>query len=87
MWGSFTCPQCHKLLRVRRNYTARILRLALITPILLYLLAAVSAWLRLHLRISIFVSVATIGLIDEFLMRLLPANIEPAVPGGFIASL
>jgi hypothetical protein len=51
------------------------------------MLAAVSAWLRLHLRISIFVSVATIGLIDEFLMRLLPANIEPAVQGGFIASL
>ena len=86
MWGSYTFPQCHNLIRVRRNYTVRILRLALITPILLYLLAAVSAWLRLHLRISIFVSVASIGLIDEFLMRLLPAKIEPAVPGGFIAS-
>lgn len=86
MWGSFGCPQCHKLLRVRRNYTVRVLRLALITPVLLYLLAAVSAWLRLHLRIGIFVTAGTIGLIDEYVMRLLPAEIEPAVPGGFIAS-
>jgi hypothetical protein len=86
MWDSFPCPECHKLLRVRRNYTIRILRLALITAVLFYLLTEVSDWLKQHLRIGIFVTAGTIGLIDEYVMRLLPAKIEPAAQGGFTAS-
>jgi hypothetical protein len=45
MSGSFACPQCHKLLCIRRNFTIRILRLALITGVLIYFLAAISDWL------------------------------------------
>ena len=33
-----------------------------------------------------FVTAGTIGLIDEYVMRLLPAKIDPAIPGGFTAS-
>jgi len=44
MWGSFACPQCHKLLCIRRNFTIRILRLALITGVLFYFLAGLSGW-------------------------------------------
>ncbi len=86
MWGSFPCPHCHKLLRIRKNYTIRILRLALITAVLLYLVVEISDWFRQHLGIGIFVTGGTIGLIDEYVMRLLPAKVEPAVPGGFTAS-
>ena len=86
MWGSFACPYCHKLLRVRRNFTMRILRLVLITGALFYLLTKVSHWVGQHTHITIFVSAATMGVIDEYLMRLLPAKIEPAVPGGFTTS-
>ena len=38
------------------------------------------------MRVGIFVTRETIALIDEYLMRLLPAKIESAVPGGFTAS-
>jgi hypothetical protein len=48
-------------------------------------LGSVSAWLGLHLRVNIFASTATVGVIDEFVMRLLPAEIESASPGGFVA--
>lgn len=86
MWGSFPCPQCHKLLCVRRNFTIRILRLALITGALFYFLAGISDWLRHHVNVTVFVTAGTIGLIDEYVMRLLPAKIDPAIPGGFTAS-
>ena len=86
MWGSFTCPNCHKLLRVRRNYPIRVLRLVLVTAVVFYLLAKISGWVSQHAHISIFVAAGTIGLIDEYLMRLLPAKIESAAPGGFTAS-
>jgi hypothetical protein len=77
MWGSFTCPQCHKMIRIRSNYTVRILRLALIAGVGIFL----TDWFRLHVPvILVFLGV---GLIDEFVMRLLPAKIEPA--GGLIA--
>jgi hypothetical protein len=74
------------LLRVRRNFTIRILRLVLITAALLYLLAGISDWFRQHIHVSFFVTAGTIGFIDECVMRLLPAKIEPAVPGGFAVS-
>jgi hypothetical protein len=77
MWASFACPQCHKLLCIRRNFTIRILRLALNTGILINLLAVISDWLRLHIRVTVFLSAATIGLVDEYVMRLLPAKIDP----------
>jgi hypothetical protein len=86
MWGSFSCPQCHKLLRVRRNFTIRILRLVLITGGMFYFLGGVSAWLRQHLHFSLFITAGTIGVADEYVMRLFPATIESALPGGFIAS-
>ena len=86
MWGSFACPQCHRLLRIRRNFTIRILRLVLITGILIFLAARVSAWLSLHLRVGVIVAGTTIGAIDEYVMRLLPAEIESATPGGFATS-
>jgi hypothetical protein len=86
MWGSFVCPRCHKLLRVRRNFTIRVFRLALITAVLFYLLASISDWFREHIHATIFITAGTIGFLDECVMRLLPAKIEPAAPGGFIAS-
>jgi hypothetical protein len=86
MWGSFVCPNCHKLLRIRRNYLIRVLRLVLVSAVVFYLLAKISDWVSQHARIGIFVTAGTIGLIDEYLMRLLPAKIESAAPGGFTAS-
>ena len=84
-WGSFTCPRCHELLRVRRNYTIRILRLAMIGGLLYFVLSTASVWVRQHFGIGLFISAGMIGLIDESLMRLLPAKIEAAAPGGFTA--
>lgn len=86
MWDSFACPQCHKLLRVRRNYPMRIFRLTLITGVVFYFLTKVSALLRNYLRVGFFITAGTIGLIDEYVMRLLPAEIESAAQGGFTAS-
>jgi hypothetical protein len=83
-WGSFACPKCHKLVRVRRNYAVRILRLGLITPVLLYLLVQISGWFQLHLRFTVFISAGSVGAIDEYVMRFLPAHIEPASPGSLI---
>jgi hypothetical protein len=85
MWGAFPCPRCHKLLRARRNFTIRILRLALITGALCYFLAGISDWLRHHIPVGVFITAVTIGVIDEYVMRLLPAEIDPAIPGGLIA--
>ena len=84
MWGSFTCPSCHKLVRVRRNYTARILRLGLTIPVLFLLLAKLSAWFRLHLRLSLGLSAGAAGALDEYLMRFMPIEIEPAMPGSIV---
>jgi hypothetical protein len=61
------------------------LRLALITGALFYFLAGISDWLRHHINVGIFIAAGTIGVIDEYVMRLLPAKIDPAVPGGFVA--
>ncbi len=38
---TFNCPHCHKLLRVKRNFTIRALRLTLITTLLAYLLTKI----------------------------------------------
>jgi len=84
MWESFTCPRCHGLVRVRRNYGARILRLVAITAAIFYLLFYVSSWVRVHRGISLSVNLIAVGTIDEYAMRLLPAKLEPASPGGLI---
>ena len=60
----------------------RILRLAFITPLLFFLLVQISAWFKLHIRLVLAVSFGTVGLIDEYVMRLLPAEIEPRAAGG-----
>jgi transposase-like protein len=86
MWDSFPCSHCHKLLRVRRNYPIRIFRLTLITVVVFYFLTKVSALLRNYLRVGFVITAGTIGIVDEYMMRLLPAKIEPAAQGGFTAS-
>ena len=62
------------------------MRLVFVTAVVFYLLAKISDWMSHHARVGIFVTRETIALIDEYLMRLLPAKIESAVPGGFTAS-
>jgi len=86
MWGSFDCPKCHKLLKVRRNYALRILRLVVITAALFYLLTRISNWFSQHIQASFFISAGTIGFVDEYVLRLFPTTIESAAPGGFVAS-
>ena len=86
MWGSFACLQCHKLLSIRRIFTIRILRLVLVTGVLIYFLAIISNWLRLHIRVTVFSAAGAIRLVDEHVMRLFPVKIDPAIPGGFTAS-
>jgi hypothetical protein len=86
MWGPFNCPKCHKLLRVRRIYAVRILRLVVITIALFYLLTRISDWFGQHIQVGFFITAGTIGVVDEYVMRLFPATIESAAPGGLIAS-
>lgn len=83
MWGSFNCPHCHKLLRVHRNYGARILRLVVITAAVFYVLFHLSSRVRVHPDIAFSVNLLVVGTIDEYAMRLLPAKLEPA--SGLIA--
>jgi hypothetical protein len=64
----------------------RILRLALITMLLVYLMPLISHWLRQHVPEGIFITAGTIGVLDEYAMRLLPAKVEPAAQGGFSTS-
>jgi len=82
MWGSFNCPDCHKLLRVRRNYPLRILRLVLFTAAPMTALWFVSSLAHHHFGISLTVTAATVGAIDEYVMRIFPATIEPGAAGG-----
>jgi len=84
MWGSFRCPRCHKLLRLRRNFTIRILRLALIVGALFYFVPGILSWLRHYIPVVFSMTAGTIGVIDEYVMRLLPVKIDPAIPGGLI---
>jgi hypothetical protein len=86
MWDSFACPQCHKWLRVRRNYPARILRLVLYVAVLFavsYLIGFRNQRLERAVAITI---VPAAALLEELVLRLLPAQIESAAPGGLIAS-
>jgi len=64
----------------------RIVRLASLTVGLAVAAYMISSWLRLHVRLDIVASGATIGSIDEFVLRLLPAHIEAANPGGLAIS-
>ena len=82
MYGSFNCPGCGRLLRVRRNFPMRILRLALTVPVLMWVLVEISDWFKLHLHLTFAFSAASIGAMDEYVMRLFPVNIEPGASGG-----
>jgi len=80
MWDSFACPFCHKLLRVRRNYPARIFRLFLIgvlTVAVLYLVGLRGPRLRLAIELAVLPA-ATIS--EQLFLYLLPARIESAAP-------
>jgi hypothetical protein len=79
----FPCPRCRQSLRVRRNYALRILRLGLIAPVMIYLAGHVASTFNIHIQLRIF-SPVEIGVIDEFLMRFLPAKLEPEFPGSLI---
>jgi len=104
MSGSFDCPHCHKLLRLRRNFTVRIMRLAFITALLAYCLIKISLffhfpWLSAFgymsgagaysprgaarlLAVLVAIILLVVGFIDEYIMRLLPPKIDPAVDGS-----
>jgi len=60
----------------------RIVRLAGITAVLFSLLWWASQWTHRHLGTGLIITAGTVGLVDEYLMRLFPAQIEPAGPGG-----
>jgi hypothetical protein len=60
--------------------------LVVITTALFYILTRISIWFAQHIQVSLFISAGTIGVVDEYLMRLFPVTIESAAPGGFIAS-
>jgi predicted RNA-binding Zn-ribbon protein involved in translation (DUF1610 family) len=80
MWGTFNCPQCGRLLRVRRNYAARILRLVVIS--LVVWLIAIYLWASYGgLQLGL-VSLAVIGAIEAVILQLLPIHLEPGAPGG-----
>jgi len=89
MWDSFACPSCHKWLRVRRNYGARLARIA---AILAVLMGAV-IWIRgrlpdtlpikhIDLRIDAAAIGAAVAAVDEGILWLLPKHIEPAGQSG-----
>jgi predicted RNA-binding Zn-ribbon protein involved in translation (DUF1610 family) len=79
MWGTFNCPQCGKLLKVRRNYAARILRLLVIS--LVVSLIAIYLWAEYGgLKLGL-VSLTVIGGIEGVILQLLPVHLEPAAPG------
>jgi len=87
MWGSFNCPHCHKLLRVRRNFGLRILRLALIVAAAILLAECISDWVRRHAPIAFSIDITVVGLIEEWILRfLLPTKIEPAAPGSLASA-
>jgi len=62
------------------------LRLALITGVMFYFLGGISAWLRQHFHFGIFITAGTIGVADEYAMRLFPAQLSPLYLAVFIAS-
>jgi uncharacterized paraquat-inducible protein A len=82
LFGTFNCPQCGRLLRVRRNYAARILRLLLIS--LVVLLIAAYLWTQYGgLRLGL-VSLAAIGGIEGVILQFLPTHLEPGIPGVLV---
>jgi len=80
LWHSFACPKCHKWIRVRRNYPARILRLflvAVLTAAALYLAGLREETLE---RAVVFTVVPVAAVAEEAFLHLLPAKIESAAP-------
>ena|SRR5215831_1014596 len=91
MWDSFPCPRCHKWLRVRRNYGARLARIIGVTvglwillPILIKHIAAMTPLKHINVGLE-FSGIATmVGAIDEAILRYLPKQIEAAGQGGLV---
>jgi hypothetical protein len=63
-----------------KNFTIRVLRLALITAVLFYLLASISDWFGEHIHATILLTAGTMGFFDECVMRLLPARLNLRYP-------
>ena len=81
MWGPFPCPHCRKMVRVRRNYLLRLLRLLIIMATLFFVMIKLSNLVRAHIGMFLTITAGTVAGIHEYIMRLFPATIEPA-PGG-----
>ncbi len=78
LWATFNCPQCGKLLRVRRNYVARILRLLFIS--LAAVLIAGYLWAEYDgLKLGL-VTLTFIGVVEAAILEFLPLHLE--IPGG-----
>lgn len=78
LWGTFNCPQCGKLLRVRRNYAARILRLVFIS--LIVWLTGIYLWAEYDgLKLGL-VTLTFIGVVEGVILEFLPIHLE--IPGG-----
>jgi len=73
MWGSFACPQCHKLLASEETLPIRILRLALITGVMFYFLGGIRLGCG-NIFISHFHHSWNDCVADEYAMRLFPAT-------------
>ena len=91
MSNSFACPHCHKWLRVRRNYGARLARIAAIYIALLIVtfwlqgrLSDTSPLKHISFRVDASAMLVVVAAIDEAIMWLLPRQIEPAGQSGLI---
>jgi hypothetical protein len=78
LWATFNCPQCGKLLRLRRNYTARLLRLLFIS--LAVWLVGIYIWATYDgLKLGL-VTLTFIGVVEGTILEFLPTRLE--IPGG-----
>jgi hypothetical protein len=82
MWHPFACPKCHKWLRVRRNYTARIMRLFLTAVLVAAALYLAGLREPIHLGRTVIIAVIPISAaLEQGFLYLLPARIESATAG------
>jgi hypothetical protein len=80
LWDAFACPKCHKWVRVRRNYVARIIRLFLfagLTAVALYLAEMRGQRLTRAIEISV---IPVAAVLEQAFLYLMPAHIESATP-------
>lgn len=80
LWHPFACPKCHKWVRARRNYTARIVRLSLVAGLTAFgLYLAGLREQRLYRAIEITV-LPVAAVFEQAFLHLMPARIESATP-------